>query len=315
MSFWSWLISLPLSVFKFHSPLCMSEFPSLLRLNILYCTSIHTDYRMCAEQIGCFSLFNLHDHASINTGIHTHAPLISKNSKWASKRINEWMTTPIFRELRGRQPDWEMLGKKKWEREDVVSSMILRKAGPDQNLVCVSLCNGSGNISQKVHSCGFINPSYTNLPWSAVPLGDINYWNPCGQQREGLRNPPEPSKANGQTPCLSSRSLKQTWPGLPKQEVISNCSRPLTSGEGWGVESSPSQSGLTSSSHCKFTVLSLGLGRWGIREDRYWFIFQSSFSGRREDYSCLRKEGQNYRFTLYPESSKARGGKPSLLLG
>lgn len=141
LSFWSWLISLPLSVFTFHSPLCMSESPSLLRLKILYCTDTHTDYRMSAEQIGCFSLSSHHESCCYKHG-HTHVPLISRNSKWASKRINEWMTTPIFRELRGGQPDWEMLGKKRWEREGAISLMILCKAGADQNLVCVSLCNG-----------------------------------------------------------------------------------------------------------------------------------------------------------------------------
>lgn len=141
LSFWSWLISHPLSAFKFHSSLCMSESPSLLRLNILYGTSTHTDYRMSAEQIGCFSLFSHHESCCYKHG-HTHVPLISRTSKWASKMINEWMTTPIFRKLRSRQPDWEMLGKKRWEREGVISLTILCKAGPDQNLVCVSLCNG-----------------------------------------------------------------------------------------------------------------------------------------------------------------------------
>lgn len=141
LSFWSWLISLPLSVFTFHSPLCMSESPSLLRLKILYCTDTHTDYRMSAEQIDCFSLSSHHESCCYKHG-HTHVPLISRNSKWASKRINEWMTTPTFRELRGGQPDWEMLGKKRWEREGAISLMILCKAGADQNLVCVSLCNG-----------------------------------------------------------------------------------------------------------------------------------------------------------------------------
>lgn len=63
--------------------------------------------------------------------------------------------------------------------------------------------------------------------------------------------------------------------------------------------------------HCA----SLELGLWGSREDRYWFIFQSSFSGRREDCSCLRKDGQSYRFTLCKgweafSVTGVRGGSP-----
>lgn len=112
--------------------------------------------------------------------------------------------------------------------------MIPHKAGPYQNLVCIFVCNGSRVISENVLCCGFINPSYTNLPWSAAPVQDMNYWNPCGQQREQQQNPPEPSRANSQTPCLSSRSLKQVCPSHPRQEVISNCI-PWTSWERWGI--------------------------------------------------------------------------------
>ena len=147
--------------------------------------------------------------------------MTSWKNQWKHKLMNDSSGLLCTRGQYSHIGRWwvEGMGKREYQRS-IISLMILSEAGPAWNwLILLHATALVWSLKMPSH-CGSINPSYANFPRSALLFQGINYWSICGQWMEGEWNPPEPSKANGQTPCLGSRSLKQAWPSHPRQEVI-----------------------------------------------------------------------------------------------